>query len=146
MSVASMSGYLANGNNTNITITELPLEAPVATNSGGLGWTAVNAYVVPAGTWLVSAHLNCETILNQSTTFVNTTLIKVFNNATQLTESFGGNPAYFKTQALVVACPPFVSDGTDTLTITISCFTSAGQWQSYVAGVDARAYITKISN
>lgn len=146
MSVASMSGYLANGTNTNITILSLPLTAPTGVNSGPTNFPVVNAYVVPAGTWILSSHVNVESV--STTTPITIWICRVKKDATLIAEYAGGTGLnYFKASTFANASPPFVSDGTNTLTIQLECITGDGsQWQSYVAGTDARVYLTKVSN
>jgi len=150
MSIASMSGYLANGTNTNITTLELPITAPANIASGNTNFYSVNAYVVPAGTWLINSHINVEAT-QPSANYLNIWICRVSKNgvapANLIAEYAGGTGLnYFKASTFVNACPPFVSDGTDTLSIAIECTTSAGTWNSYVAGTDARVYLIKISN
>jgi hypothetical protein len=146
MSVNSAIGLFSTPNvPITITTVELPLTAPQATASGAFNFNAVNAYVVPAGTWIVSSHINVESV--NHTGLMSITLVRVLKNGVLIALYDSGNPAFFKTSTIVSACPPFVSSGTDTLTIQIQCQTSdVSTWQSYVAGVDARAYITKIAS
>ena len=150
MSVASMSGYLANGTNTNITILSVPLTAPIGVNSGPTNFPIVNAFIVPAGTWILSSHVNVESV--STTTPITIWICRVCKDGTApanlIAEYAGGTGVnYFKASTFANASPPFVSDGTNTLTIQLECITGDGsQWQSYVAGSDARVYLTKVSN
>ena len=144
MSIASMSGYLST--NTNITILELPLTAPTNIASGPTNFPAVDAYVVPKGTWILNSHINVKSA--STTTPLNIWICRVERNSVLIAEYAGGSGVdYFKASTFANATPPFVSDGTNTLTIQIECITGDGTpWISYVAGTDARVYLTKIAN
>lgn len=127
-----------------ITIIELPLEAPAPTASGGFTYTAINNAVIPAGTWIISSHINVESV--NLAGFINEWIVRIQRDNVLIAFYGGGNPAYFKTSTQITACPPFVSDGTTQLDIQIQCITSdASTWQTYVSGTDARVYITKIA-
>jgi hypothetical protein len=70
MSIASMSGYLplqsanpAVNPAFALTVIEIPLEAPVATATSA-SFTAIDAFVVPKGTWLLSGDVGIATTVN----------------------------------------------------------------------------------
>jgi hypothetical protein len=149
MSIASMSGYLS-ANSPTITTLELPLTAPASIASGPTNFPAVNAFVVPAGTWILSSHINVKSV--STTTPINIWICRVCKDGTApanlIAEYAGGTGVnYFKASTFANASPPFVSNGTNTLTIQIECITGdASDWTTYIAGTDARVYLTKIAN
>ena len=142
MSVNSAIGLFSSPNiPINLTIIEIPLQAPVATASSA-GFTVINNFIVPKGTWLLSGDVGLTSTVQANQ--IIEWLTSIIQNATLLSSVRGGNN-YWLGSALMTTMP-FVSDGTDTLTFQIVCSTSAGTWQTEPQGTGSGVYLIQIGS
>ena len=142
MSVNSAIGLFSSPNiPINLTIIEIPLQAPVATGSS-FSFTVINNFLVPKGTWLLSGDVGLTSTVQANQ--IIEWLTSVNQNATLLSSVRGGNN--FWLGSALMTTMPFVSDGTDTLTFQIVCSTSAGTWQTEPQGTGSGVYLIQIGS
>jgi hypothetical protein len=118
MSVNSAIGLFGNPDVVPVSLTvltpTLTFPAGVANNSNGV---ILNGYVVPAGTWLIAGVITGQ-ITTAGNIIVTADLGIIKNNAQIIYNSFLSSDAF---ACGVPVSAVFVSDGNDTLTISLGC-------------------------
>lgn len=121
MSVNSAIGLFGNPDTIPVALTVLTptllFPAGVANNTST---NILNAFVVPAGTWLISGIITGQ--ITTAGNIVKTIDLNIIKNGTVIY-----NP-YLSAVAFACGAPVsavFTSDGTDTLTIAVACLVSA---------------------